>query len=133
METHEIRLCGNKFIIEVKAPTTLSQQAAHNAANARFLQIQEAWDELTSIVDIPQEGRIDWSNEAERSAVFQLFVLQETALRHIVSWNFKDDAGNVLPIDADSCAAFIRMAPVGQLFNREMTALALKRLDAKNG
>lgn len=118
--------------VTVRPFTTDVMVAAQTAAQARVREIIEPYEKCKAEGLIPDSAEnLNLDDTAVVEGMRVKFLIEELAVRLIVSWEGVSYKGKPAPLDPRMIAALMGQNPVGQTFFHELTLRQVERLIAK--
>jgi hypothetical protein len=117
--------------VTVKPLTTAGMAAAQAAARRAVEAIERQARERTE-AGLTLDGLPDLSTEAERDGFYQVQLIRELAVRHVMSWTGVERDVGPAPPTSEDIAAVMNLYPVGERFFQEFTLRQVLLNAAKN-
>jgi hypothetical protein len=110
----------------------VDKPAGMAAAQARCRAIERQAHERTA-AGLALDALPDLSAEGERDGLYQVQLIRELAVRHVVSWTGVERQGGPAPPSPENITAVMNLYPVGERFFQEFTLRQVLLNAAKNG
>jgi hypothetical protein len=120
------------LVVTVK-PLTTAGMAAAQAAAWRAVEAIERQVRERKETGLELDGLLDLSAEGERDGFYQVQLIRELAVRHVVSWTGVELGGGPAPPTPENITAVMQLYPVGERFFHEFTLRQVLLNAAKNG
>jgi len=126
LEPYEIALAYG-ISVTVKPLTTTSMLVAQAAARKKVESFEKDLSLKKEIGLAPTDQDL-----GETTALFQVSLIQELALSHIIAWQGVSLNGQLAPLNPDTIKAVMELYPVGEKFLSEFTLKHMLLITAKN-
>lgn len=119
--------------VTVRPLTSTGMAMAQAAARRRLESLEAQWRDRKD-AGLGAHGLPDFADPAVRDGLYHALLVQELAVRHIVSWTgvLAADAETEAPVSRDAVVAVMDLYPVGERFFSEFTLRQVMLNAAKN-
>jgi hypothetical protein len=118
-------------MVTVRPLTTAGMAAAQAAARRAVEAIERQGRERTE-AGLVLDGLPDLSAEGERDGFYQVQLIRELAVRHVMRWTGVELEGGPAPPTLENITAVMELYPVGERFFQEFTLRQVLLNAAKN-